>query len=204
MPNGPYVWSARAGRYRDAQGRFVSPAQVRAWLDQALDRERRTLLASARAFRASARGLADLAAFERVMRDGVKTTHLLAAMAAKGGYAQMTAADYGRVGATVRFHYGKLEQWMRQVADGTAPLDGRFVTRAAMYGGAALGTYYRVAGDAARAAGLTEEINVLGPTDHSCAVCVAQTALGPVPIGTLVPIGQRTCLGNCLCTIEFR
>ena len=195
MPNGPFTWNARAGRYRDAAGRFVSPRQVRAYLDQMIDKEQRAMMRAARVFRTSNWTASDLATFERVMRDGIKTTHVLSAMAAKGGYAQMTNRDYGRVGQTVRFHYGKLEDWMRQVADGTAPLDGRFAMRAGMYAGASLGTYYRVSGDVALAAGYT---------DRSCDTCVAQTARGPVPIGTLVPIGQRQCLGNCRCTIEYR
>jgi hypothetical protein len=205
VPNGsPYRWRASAGRYVDPlTGRFVAQTTVRRWLDDALAAEQRRMQRAARAYRASAQTLSELDAFERAMREGIKNTHLMAAMSANGGAAQMTAADYGRVGRIVRFHYEKLEAWMQRIADGTAPLDGRFVVYAALYAGAARGTHYTFAGRVAATAGMTWEENLLGATDQSCAECLTQTDMGQVPIGTLVPVGQRTCLGNCECTIVY-
>ncbi len=197
-----FTWNRKAARYVDARGRFVSPARVRAMLEQAVGAERRAIRAAA-AFRTGAQDASALAAFERAMREGIRTTHLMAAMAAKGGYAQMTPADYGRVGQTVRFHYRKLEGWMQALAADTAPRDGRLLVRADLYAGASRGTHYRVAGQVALAAGYTTERNVLGATEQHCPTCVAETDRGAVPIGTLIPVGQRACLGNCQCTLIY-
>jgi hypothetical protein len=57
-------------------------------------------------------------------------------------------------------------------------------------------------GDAA--AVFTEEKNVLGATDQHCAVCKGETRRGYVPVGSLIPIGQRTCMSRCLCRYVFR
>ena len=38
----------------------------------------------------------------------------------------------------------------------------------------------------------------------SCDDCIAMEQLGWQPIGTLIPIGDRQCRGNCGCTLRFR
>lgn len=50
--------------------------------------------------------------------------------------------------------------------------------------------------------GYRYERNMLHATEH-CAVCVEQTGRGWVPIGTLVPIGSRTCRSNDRCTLSY-
>jgi hypothetical protein len=52
---------------------------------------------------------------------------------------------------------------------------------------------------------MTREWNVLHPADHCEGVgsCIEQTARGKVPIGSLIPVGDRRCLRRCHCTIEY-
>jgi hypothetical protein len=195
-----FRWNARAGRYVDAAGRFVPRATVRKALDTVRRAAERDM---GRAVTALQGNVALLSEFERAMRLGIKITHLASAMSAKGGWAQMTSADYGRVGQIVRFHYGRLERWLQQIADGEAPLDGRAVARARLYARASLGTHYEILRGVAEVAGEDVEQNVLGAADKHCATCQNMSALGWVAIGTLIPIGQRTCLGNCVCAIVF-
>jgi hypothetical protein len=198
---GQYVFDVALGRYRHlGTGRLVATSEVRAALDGAL------IAASERA-RSLADGLRagrlNLAQFERAMRRLVKETQLYGAAAAKGGFAQMGPADYGRVGARVRGQYEWLDGFVQGIASGDVPMDGRLLARAAMYAQAARGAFYAQAQADARARGRTEERSVLHPADH-CAECVDMAALGWVPIGTVVPVGERECLSHCRCTITYR
>jgi hypothetical protein len=72
-----------------------------------------------------------------------------------------------------------------------------------LYAEAGRGTYYVFTTKEMRAAGKTEEENQLHPAEH-CQSCLDEAARGWVPIGTLIPIGQRDCLGRCRCTISYR
>lgn len=97
--------------------------------------------------------------------------------------------------------------WLRRlVMDirlGRQRLDGSLVRRIALYAGSSWSALVEFNRYIARRFGYTEEMNVLGVAEH-CQGCLDETAKGWVPIGTLVPIGSRTCLSNCRCRYEFR
>lgn len=195
-----FRWNEKAARYVGAGGRFVSRLVVRAALDRALD-------ARSAVVRALSGQLRDrritLAEWETRMMAEVKAAHLYSAAAAKGGWAQMTQADYGRVGAAVRDQYGYLRRFGRQIASGEQPLDGVFLARAEMYGQAGRKTHHEFERREMELRGMNEERNVLGVADH-CDQCVGETQRGWVPIGTLKPVGARTCVTRCKCTIQYR
>ena len=71
-----------------------------------------------------------------------------------------------------------------------------------MYGQASRTLYENIRRRESSDAGFRFERNVLHPADH-CDQCVNQSALGTVPIGSLVPIGRRTCRSNCRCTLSY-
>jgi hypothetical protein len=78
-----------------------------------------------------------------------------------------------------------------------------------MYVNGVNGSYEDAQRAAAINAGYEYERNVLGRTENHCKSgtrpgCVEQTRLGWVPIGTLTPIGGRTCLSSCKCQIVYR
>lgn len=85
---------------------------------------------------------------------------------------------------------------------GTQKKDGTLLRRAAMYAGGGWWIMNEVMRWLALSEGHTHEENVLGVAEH-CGGCVAETAKGRVPIGTLVPIGERDCLHNCRCRLVF-
>lgn len=195
-----YTFDRRLGRYRDSAGRLVSRAAVRRSIDAAIrgmDTRARSLADQYR------RGEISLGAWEREMRELIKNTHLLNAAAAKGGRDMLTQADYGRVGQIVREEYNHLSGFAGEVAAGFQRTDGRFNLRAQMYMRAGRGTYEVTQRSVARDAGHSEEKSLLAPADH-CAQCVEQAALSWQPLGTLLPPGSRTCLGNCKCELTYR
>lgn len=136
------------------------------------------------------------------MRTLLKDVHLYSAAAAKGGWAQMAQADYGRVGQLVRTQYDYLDVFANDIANGL-PLDGRFLRRVALYGEAGRATYHVVEALEMDVRGMDEERNILHPADH-CGDCIDMTELGWVKRGELIPIGQRQCLTGCHCTLQYR
>lgn len=197
--NLPYRWDPRVGQYINSAGRFVSRSQVRAVIDKILDQEARNARDLALGLR---NGDISLEAWRASMRDVIKNVHLMDAAAAKGGWAQLTADDFGRVGAIVKKEYMFLENFSRGIASGRIPLDGRVVVRAQMYAQAGRDTYHQVQRATMTKAGFRFERNVLHAADH-CGGCLGETARGIVKIGQLIPIGRRDCLRNCRCTLDF-
>jgi CubicO group peptidase (beta-lactamase class C family) len=196
-----WEYDSRSYSYRDARtGRYLSNRDVRKALDA-------TLVAPAGRARALAEALRErrisLAEWQTQMMREIKTVHLWGAATAKGGWAQLTPADYGRVGQRIREQYAYLRTRAEAIATGAQALDGNFVSRMELYGLAGRATYHATETREMELRGMTEERSVRGDGD-SCAGCVAAAALEWQPIGSVVPVGQRNCLSRCRCWLIFR
>ena len=198
-----YRWSPNAGstgRYVNrATGRFVSELSVRADLDTYIANKNAGLDALANQLRNREISLAD---WQLQMRAEMRNMHNAAAMVAKGGREQMTHADWGRTGRELRSQYEYLDKWAAQIANGEAPLDGRFNVRAKLYGNAARGTYEQERRAVAADKGNDEEIRILHAKE-SCKGCISVAGYW-APIGDLPKLGTQECTTNCLCTFEYR
>jgi hypothetical protein len=194
-----YVWDTRAKQYRGPSGRFIPRTEIRRVLDVAIGERARRMQQLAQELRA---GQLSGETWYVEMRQLVKDVHLYNAAAAKGGWAQLAEQDYGRVGRLVREQYRYLNRFAEQIGQGL-PLDGRFLQRAQLYAEAGRRTFYALMGSVMRDKGLTEERNLLHVAEH-CQDCIDQTVRGWVPIGSLMPVGTRDCLGRCKCSIDYR
>jgi hypothetical protein len=184
-------------QYRTPDGRFISRAAVRRSLEESLAnlvRRTDTLADDLRAGRIS------LNEFRAEMKLVVKQTQLAAQQLAVGGRAQMTQADYGKVGQRVRVQYEFLENWVRQIRDG-APVDNRMEPRARMYLTSARGSFLATEAEQMAERGFLAR-NVLNAAE-SCAECIAETNKGLVPVSHLSLPGTRTCRSNCRCVLKF-
>lgn len=103
----------------------------------------------------------------------------------------------------IRRQIAFFDNLLAQVLSGQQAMDGTLLRRLMMYAGGGWAAMGEVARQLAYADGFREERNILGIAEH-CGGCVGETARGWVPIGTLIPVGERDCLSNCLCTMEFR
>jgi hypothetical protein len=200
-----FTWDGR--RYRSVlTGRYVSPREVRAALDTALRQTQPLARMLADDLRA---GRVSRAEWAVRMRELVRSTHLMSAAAARGGWAQMTPEAYGQVGAAVREQYRYLDPFIAEVEAGL-PLDGKFTARSAMYAQAGRNTFHRAERAVMLDNGMTEEANVLAVDATHCGPpedpnsCPAQTRRGWVPIGNLLPVGSRTCVTGCRCVVSYR
>lgn len=196
-----YAWNDKAGRYVDQKnGRFVSHAAVRTDLDLVLDGITAKMDLTSQALR---NGAINLDQWQLQMMDLTKRAHLVSAAAQRGGWAQMTQADFGRVGQIVRREYGYLRNFAEQIANGKQPLDGNLARRARMYGQQARSTFYSFQKVEMEKRGFDQERSILNPADH-CEGCKSEEAKGFQSIGNMVPIGRRECRSNCKCSVEYR
>ncbi len=200
---GGFTWNPVAKRYIAPSGQFVGRDKVRGALDEALRKNGLRVRELSNELRS---GSISLDTWAAEMRAAVKDANLFSAAAARGGWAQLTPADLGRVGAAVQKQYAYLDRFVGEIDAGAVRLDGAFLHRAVSYTQSGRPLYEQIVTDAAIAGGYTEERNVLGIADHCTGLgsCVGESARGVVAIGALIPIGSRNCRGNCRCYIERR
>ena len=194
----PYRWEPNAGvsgRYRDTStGRFVASSTVRRELDRYLD-----TADPARALAEALRGRqVSLADWEVGMRRVVKNTHLNAIALERGGWANLTPSDFGRVGQIVREQYGYLKGFAADIASGKQRLDGTLGVRAKLYTQAGRETFYH-----SKHANLSAGVDMVGSVRSardSCSECVSLDGkwfrVGD-PAYKLP--GQRICMKSCRC-----
>ena len=197
----PYRWEPTAGvsgRYRDERGRFVASSTVRRELDRYLETAD-PAKALAEALRGRQVSLAD---WEVAMRRHVKNTHLNAIAMERGGWANMTPADYGRAGQIIREQYGYLKNFAGDIASGKQRLDGTLGVRAKLYSQAGRNSYYR--SKAANMSGKVTHQRSIRSARDSCWQCVElhgrvfriDDSSFPLP-------GRRVCNHNCRCHLEY-
>lgn len=203
-----YGWDEISGRYRDLlTGRFVGQAAVSAELERYLATAQSNITVLSDQLRS---GAINLQEWQLGMESNVKLSHTIAGALARGGWAQMTQSDWGWVGRKIRDQYKYLRNFAQEIANGTQPMDGRFMQRAKMYAQAARSTYQEMRRRYFRLSGKAlSEARILTPGAEHCEGgsgrpgCVELAALGKQPVGTLPPIGSAQCLTHCLCHFVF-
>lgn len=142
--------------------------------------------------------------WQLVMRDVMKDAHLEARMLGVGGKANMGAADYGSVGGRLAEQYQALGVLSQDLVSGrlsAAQVRQRALNRV---GSIVRESYRRGTERVELRAGYAEERNLLEPSADHCEDCLAEQARGWVSTGSIKPIGQRRCAGNCACEVERR
>lgn len=196
-----YRFDVASQRYRLLRsGHYVARTSIKRILLDVVDGTKADLRRLASQM---AEGAIEIGAWQRETARVLKSLHLAAHAAARGGFHALTAADYGRLGNTLKFVYGRLSAFALDVEQGrlTGP---QIEARAALYGAHANGTFENGRRYGAGVAGYTEERRVLGAAEH-CADCVQFALMKWQPIGTLPDIGtDAICRSNCRCSFVFR
>lgn len=141
------------------------------------------------------------------MGQAVKIGKLANAAVGKGGSEALEDEDLQKVSRRVAFELNRLERFGRQIEAGTA---GGVESRARAYALTGFGMFGGMRRRAAEVAEFTLERNILGFAEHCEGYpgaprpdCPGQSMLGWVNLGTLAPIGERLCLWNCHCHIQY-
>lgn len=197
----PYRWNAGAGRYIDpATGRFVpKQAEVRA-LDQRIQAGVSQVQAVSAAMM---RGTVSVEEWQMAVAVELRRMHTQAAALGRGGWAQMTPRDWGRVGRKLRDEYAYLNGFAQDLASG-ALSEAQINARLGMYVNGIWSRYWRGASGAMEEAGMTEERRLLTPAEH-CADCEGYAAQGWQPLDSLPEPGEGSVCGhNCRCIKVYR
>lgn len=203
-PRRSYTFSDRTGRYRGPDGRFIRQREIRAGVDRMINDSGVRIKALAESLRARAINVGE---WEARMRAEISALHVAAATAAKGGRDQMSQADYGRVGRLVRDQFDFLRARVDAIVSGKQSMDATLSARAMLYAEAARPTHEAILSLEMATRGFTEERNVLDREAKHCVgpgSCPEQTARGWMPVGSLVPLGQRLCGPNDQCSLQYR
>lgn len=131
-----WTYNRATRRYHDpATGRFLGQKDLARLRDTFTDR-----LAARAATLGEALGSGEIGVtqWEGAMREIINAAHVDLAALGKGGRAQMTPADWGRVGMAIRRQYEYLANFSGEALGMTG---GQIATRAKMYVGAATASY---------------------------------------------------------------
>ena len=188
-----------AWRFVNMDNYTIPQPTVRGVLDRALFNARTEAQQLCTSLQSGGISLAD---WQIRMTDIVKTVHIASAVLARGGFGRMSPDAWASVQTDVQVQLNYLDNFANQIGTGQQRLDGTLCRRMQMYLQAGRGTYHnteiKVMGDR----GYDVYRNILGHAEH-CSQCESETARGFVPIGQLVPIGDRICLTNCHCSYEY-
>lgn len=201
MAQPAFTYDPRSRRYRDnSTGRFLSEKTVRDAVDTVIDAETVKIRDLSQSL---VDGKINLVEWQIGMEGILKPLHVAMALSANGGIKNSSPADIGYIGSLLKEQYKFLRDFTKQIKNGQQKLDGTLVARSALYTQAARSTHEKVRQRAAKNGGVQEERSILGVADH-CTLCVQEAKKGWSPIGSLLPIGQRTCGPNCRCTFQYR
>lgn len=202
MPDAGWRFDPRLGangRYRAPNGRIMSDAQARRVLDRTLASASDPVKALSQQLREGNIRLED---WRLQMQQQIKSAHLSSLAAQKGGWNNLTQADFGHAGAIIKREYQYLEGFVADVQSGKQRLDGTLQRRAQMYIDKARTTYHEFGQQVAADKGLTHERSKLNPADH-CGGCISEAAKDWQVIGSMIPVGERDCRTNCKCSVEY-
>lgn len=188
------TWDSKARRYRGQGGRFVKREAVSDALEKARAEGRKRVSQLTQDLKD---GRINLAQWSISMRDEIKAQHLLHAGIAKGGKAQLSPADLGRIGQLTRVQYERLNAYARQIEQGLNPNIGR----SQLYVNASYSTFTETEKRLQASAGIERVEWVVNGDKESCAGCVG--AAGVYPIDDVPEIGSHECLVNCRCELRY-
>ena len=144
------------------------------------------------------------------MRDGIKRGFIEQYMMGRGGRAQMSQSDWGRVGAKIREQFNFLSMFEIDLANGVC-VGGRAVNRARMYASATHGAFSLGMRQVAKVVGWEYVRWVLAPDGESCIDCINFSSMGwqlldSDPYSGAMPgdtIDPPVCGSNCRCHLEY-
>lgn len=134
-----WTWNPRTREYRNEDGRTIGEGDMPAIRDEFVTKSEG--LGKDYAARI-ADGSMSVGTFEREMRATLKSMHMAQYTLGRGGRSQMGPADYGRVGRLLRDQYGHLNDFARDIADGTQT-EGQIGQRAQNFMGSSRQSYER-------------------------------------------------------------
>jgi len=185
---------------------YISRRILREKIDKLLDHTKSEATKIARKFDA---GTINAAEFEVLMRELLKSSHIVSGVVGRGGRERMTQSDWGRIGAKIAWQNGYLAKFARKLSAGTLS-KAATANRARSYVGAVYTSFAEgnaAAYQEAKELGVVEpdaiQVRLVTTANESCAECEADEAAGWMNPDDLAELGTRICGDWCKCFIEF-
>jgi hypothetical protein len=127
-------------------------------------------------------------------------------MLAVGGRGNMSFADFGAAGGRISAENRAIGQLGQAVEAGQLSDAQIRVAVSRRFEAGPRETYRRGRETVHARAGYQLESNILEPGAEHCegvTSCTGESERGRVALGTIVPIGQRTCKSGCKCRLAF-
>jgi hypothetical protein len=195
-----WTYDPVSGRYRAANGRFLSKKAMEALVDGKINQLSKQL-------RDYTKRLADnsitIDQWQGSVREAIKMSHIQAAIIGGGGKDRLTAADWGRIGQRLRSEYAYLQGFASDLlaARVSTPMA---LARIQLYAESVRGSYWEGNTIRREREGYSLMRRILDPQAQHCADCVRYKQAGIVPIGSLPMPGQRCeCRARCKCSVEY-
>jgi hypothetical protein len=194
-----YTFDAKKRTYYQGK-RAIPRSQIRAWIKEANDAQRKRLEKIGKAFMSGTinRSEAEIRATTEITKHNSAV-----AVIANGGREQMDARAWGRASGPVKSERGFLRELFLSF-DRDEVSKEKLAARLSNYADAATRHYESLFRDYAKDAGLKLEKNLLGASVRSCSECPGLSAQGEVAIGSLPNVGARACGPGCNCSILIK
>lgn len=185
-------------------GRKVSRLAVRAEIDKLTEHVAKEAARLAKSY--SSGGLT-LTQFETSMRELLKSAHIIAASVGKGGRIRMTQADWGRVGAKIKWQNGYLSKFARKIGKGSIS-EIASASRARSYASSIYisfaGTYRESQTEFVEGGKNPALVRLITNSEEGCQECADDEAEGWMSVDDMKELGTRICGDFCKCDLEFQ
>lgn len=198
-----WAWNKTAHRYYNPEtGRFLSRAKALEFVEESL-----AASGSATDLLAGyvADGLLAPGDWLALFQEEIKKEYIRQACLGKGGRAQMTFSDWGKVGSQIKEQYNYAKGFAHEIAQGKLS-EAQIRSRSRMYVNSARQAFEEMQARVAAAAGYDEESWNVNHALENCDDCLGYEDMGWQPIGTFpTPAdGSTQCLTHCGCWKEYR
>jgi hypothetical protein len=204
----PDDFDVRSHHYFTESGRRRTRAEVRGFIDQLTDKVKRQ---AKRLAVMAHNGTITQAEFEASMRTLLRSGHVIAASVGRGGRVRMTAKDWGRVGAKIKWQYKFLAKFARKI--GTDAISGAASSnRVQLYADALHISYYRAfyseMAESPKDKPIGKDgkelmVKLMQNSKEGCEDCEADAAMGWMRLDEMGLLGTRICGDFCKCDLVF-
>lgn len=198
-----YEWDKRSQRYRvksgTGKGQFIGKAAVDSLTRKAIKQTQDDMMTIGKL-------LIDrkisLSTWEEATAKTIKQQTILQYAIGRGGVAQLSARDYGIIGAKLKNQYGFLRGFSEDLKAGRLS-EAQFWARLKLYAAATGGAYESGRSESHKAAGYRWEKRIRNARE-SCGDCIGYAERGWQAIGSLPnPKEACACAANCQCSKEY-
>ena len=138
------------------------------------------------------------------MQKQILYVQIMAAVAARGGLAQMTDADWAALQDRVKSQYEYLDKFAEEIKSKKTALTLALLARAALYADAGIAGFEQARANIQGQSGSTEERYILDPDAIHCDGCIERAGEQWQPLGKLPPLGDEPCGVRDRCTKQYR